>query len=162
VRDRLFREDLYYRLNVVTLHLPPLRARREDIPALVEHLLERINRNLGKSVASVSAAAMQALRDHTWPGNVRELENVLTRAALLAHGSILTPDLLDLPAPEPLPTPDRPEGGPPGPLLSLAAMEAWQVRAVLEHTTWHRGRACAILGISRPALERKIRKYRLV
>ncbi len=89
-----FREDLYYRLNVVTIYLPPLRERREDIPALVGHFLKIYNEENYRHVPHVEAAAMQALQDYSWPGNVRELQNYIERAVVLAPGDELTRDLL--------------------------------------------------------------------
>ena len=90
-----FREDLYYRLNVVTIHMPPLRERRDDIPALVDYLLSRTTRSLGRRVTGVSHEAMQLLLAHPWKGNVRELDNALQRAVILGEGPLLTP--ADLP-----------------------------------------------------------------
>jgi len=160
VRGRRFREDLYYRINVVTIALPPLRERMEDLPGLVEHLLARINARLNRSVSQVSEPAMRALAGHTWPGNVRELENVLTRAVIMSQGDVLSADhlVIDLGvgSKECAPAAETQAG-----LASLAELEAGHVAAVLARTGWHRGQACAILGISRPALERKIRKYNL-
>ncbi len=89
-----FREDLYYRLNVVTIYLPPLRERREDIPALVSHFLRIYNEENYRHVPHVAPAAMQAMQDYSWPGNVRELQNYIERAVVLAPGDELTPDLL--------------------------------------------------------------------
>ncbi len=89
-----FREDLYYRLNVVTIYLPPLRERREDIPALVSFFLKIYNEEDSRNVPYVAPAAMQALQDYFWPGNVRELQNYIERAVVLAPGNELTPDLL--------------------------------------------------------------------
>ncbi len=98
-----FREDLYYRLNVIQLPLPPLRERMEDLPLLVHHFVEKYTRELGKSVRGVSDEAMERLRAHSYPGNVRELENVIERAVALARGEwidreSLPPALLDPPA----------------------------------------------------------------
>jgi DNA-binding NtrC family response regulator len=155
VEQGTFREDLYYRLNVVSIHLPPLRERPEDLEPLVVHLLDRINRDLHKAVRRIAPQAWARLREYPWPGNIRELENVLMRAVVLARDEMLTPELLGLgPAP----------GGPaaaPGAteLVTLDEIEERHVRAVLAHTGGHKGRACAILGISRPALERKIHRY---
>ena len=157
VRAHRFREDLYYRLNVVSLHLPPLRDRPEDLLPLVAHLLGRINRDLGKNLCRVSEDAWRVLAGHSWPGNVRELENVLTRAAVLAQGDTLTPDLLELPEPC---GPADAEATRRGEPASLDELEARHVHSVLERTHWHKGKACAILGISRPTLERKLRKNR--
>jgi DNA-binding NtrC family response regulator len=94
VAEGKFREDLYYRLCVITIALPPLRDRKEDIPLLVEALVARAAAENGKPVPSVTPSAMKALLDHDWPGNVRELENVLERALVLGHGAI---DLDQLP-----------------------------------------------------------------
>jgi DNA-binding NtrC family response regulator len=105
--------------------------------------------------------AMRRMEGYSWPGNVRELENVLTRAVVLTRDNVITPDLLGIPesgseqaasAPQ---VPASPE------LISLDQTEARHVRAILEYTRWHKGKACEILGISRPALERKIEKYSL-
>ena len=157
VAQGAFREDLFYRLNVVALHLPPLRERAEDLPALVEHLLVRIARQVHKRIGRISQPAWRVLAAYPWPGNVRELENVLTRAVVLARGDTLTPDLFNLePMPRNGPTDSAPEADC---LLSLEQMEARHVAQVLAHTHWHKGRACEILGISRPALERKLVKF---
>ncbi len=151
-----FREDLFYRLDVVTLHLPPLRERPEDLPALVEYLLVRIGQQLHKTITGIAEPAWHALTAYDWPGNVRELENVLTRAAVLAHDTTLTLELPGLGT-----TPISPPLTEAEALLSLEQLEARHIARVLQYTHWHRGKACAILGISRPALERKLRKYRL-
>jgi DNA-binding NtrC family response regulator len=158
VREKRFREDLYYRLNVVRIDLPPLRERRDDIPLLVEGLLERIGRELHRPPLRVTEAAMARLAAYPWPGNVRELENTLTQCMVRARDRVLTPELLSLPG-DP-----APQGGPPAeapPLRTLDEMEAEHVQRVLTHTGGHKGRACDILGISRPALDRKIAKYAL-
>jgi len=155
-----FREDLYQRLKVVTLHIPPLRERREDIPPLVTHLLARINEKVHKRVGRVAEAAMERLCALPWQGNVRELENVLTRAVVLAPGDVLLESYL----PE-LSAPDRGgragEGTPDGPIVSLEEMERMHIARALRECRGHRGRVCQLLQISRPTLERKIRKYGL-
>ena len=87
-----FREDLYYRLNVITLRMPPLRARREDIPLLVARFIEQFAGELGKPLATVDPEALRILQSHTWPGNVRELRNIVERVALIAEGSVLLPE----------------------------------------------------------------------
>src|SRR5712664_606439 len=89
VRDRAFREDLYYRLNVVPIHVPPLRERREDIPRLVEHFVRKFARECHRDVRGVSAGALAALTRYDWPGNVRELENVIQRAVVLARAPVV-------------------------------------------------------------------------
>lgn len=160
IAEGSFREDLFYRLNVIHLNLPPLRERMQDLPALTEHLLKRINERQHTSIRHLADATWRKMKDYPWPGNVRELENLLTRAALLARGDTITPDLIAL-------SPEAREGGQAGTdeeapaprLASLDQLESEHVAAILAHVKWHKGKACKILGISRPALERKIRKY---
>ena len=164
VRDGGFREDLYYRLNVVRIDMPPLRSRMEDLPALSEHLLHRINVRQHTAVRHIAEGAWSRLKDYPWPGNVRELENVLTRAAILARGDTLTPDLLSLATTpgEGTKSAGATDSGSSAPrLVSLEELEREHVTAVLTHVRWHKGKACEILGISRPALERRIDKYGL-
>jgi DNA-binding NtrC family response regulator len=108
VADGKFRADLYYRINVVRIHLPALRERSEDIPELVRHFVDRFNRRLGLHVTGVTAAAMRALVEYPWPGNVRELENVVERAMVLTDGPQLDmPQLPTLAAPSVRPTAHR-------------------------------------------------------
>ncbi len=103
-----------------------------------------------------------SLKNYTWPGNVRELENVLTRAAVLARKATITADLLALPSePEAEDAVEGAENFPAARLITLDELEQGHIRAILEHTRWHKGKACEILGISRPALDRKITKYEL-
>jgi DNA-binding NtrC family response regulator len=157
VKEGSFREDLLYRLKVVEIRLPPLRERREDIPLLVDGLLGKINHELHKAVKYVAPEAMALLERYPWPGNVRELENTLTRAVVLAKGDVLERDLLplaDMPAVAPVPT------GPPE-LLPLREIERRHIQCVLDHTDWNKRRACAILEISRPTLDRKIEEFGL-
>ena len=158
-----FREDLLYRLAVITLHVPPLRERREDILPLARHLLARAGRRLGLATVALAPDAEARLRARDWPGNVRELDNVLARALLHARGPVLTADLLDGPAgvPPADATPADAFRDPGGRLYSLDELEAMQVANALRETNGHKGRACAILGISRPALERKLSRYGL-
>lgn len=160
VQDGRFREDLFYRLSVVTINLPPLRDRIEDLDDLVRTLLARINRDLRSSITHIDQAVLDCFAHYAWPGNVRELENVLLKAVALTSGNTLTPDQL----PDELRTvcrPRRPAAYDKGdqPLGSLADMERQHVLRVLEATGWHRGEACEILGISRPRLRRMMREY---
>jgi DNA-binding NtrC family response regulator len=92
VLDGRFREDLFYRLNVIGVHMPPLRNRKEDIPALVNHFLDKHRYNGVAMPARISEAAVDALRDYEWPGNVRELENIIQRAVVLSRGELITPE----------------------------------------------------------------------
>jgi two-component system response regulator AtoC len=159
VRLGRFREDLYYRLNVLPITLPPLRQRPEDVPHLCRHFLERFNRKLGKSIAGFSPSTMSRLLEYGWPGNVRELENVIERAVLLSEDGVLTPD--HLPAalgvrPEP-PRPEVPTG------LSVKeaqrAMEKHLITRALQETRGNRTQAARLLEISHPSLLSKIKAY---
>jgi two-component system response regulator AtoC len=155
-----FREDLYQRLKVVTLTLPPLRERREDIALLVPHLLQKINQKVRKSVNRIPPEVLERLAEMDWPGNVRELENVLTRGVVLASGDVLLVEHLPVRAAESVEAREAP-GAVAEPLTTLAEAERALIVRALRATAGHRGRTCEILGISRPTLERKIRKYRL-
>ncbi|WP_456414800.1 sigma-54-dependent transcriptional regulator [Thiolapillus sp.] len=163
VSEGSFREDLYYRLNVVNIALPPLRERMEDLPLLTEHLLHKINQRLHTRVKNISETAWTRMQGYQWPGNVRELENILTRAAVLCRDDTITPDLLGIDnavSGQNLPKPvDSKDAG--AELVSLDEIEERHVKHILQYTRWHRGKACEILGISRPALERRIKKYGL-
>jgi two-component system, NtrC family, response regulator AtoC len=156
-----FRADLYYRINVVRLHLPPLRDRREDIPELVRHFMQLYGRRLGLSVASVAPAAMRLLMEYAWPGNVRELENVIERALVLAEGPQIEPDQLPAAVRSPgAAAPARDELD-----LSIkrqtAALERGLIRSALERTGGNRTRAAKLLELSHRALLYKIRDYGL-
>ncbi len=160
VREGRFREDLYYRLRVVEIHLPPLRERKEDVLDLVQALLARINRQMRRNVSQVSTDVITCLQNYDWPGNVRELENILAKAVALCPGNILTPDLIGDICSRP-----RSSGGQQEPPLaeqSLDDIERTHVLRVLEATHWHRGKACEVLGVSRPRLRRMIRHFGLV
>jgi two-component system response regulator AtoC len=95
IEEGRFREDLYYRLNVISIHLPPLRERRDDIPLLIEYFLHKHRYTQGSEPARIGPAALQSLLDYDWPGNVRELENVVERAVILAQGSVITEHHID-------------------------------------------------------------------
>jgi DNA-binding NtrC family response regulator len=156
-----FREDLIYRLNVVGIHLPPLRDRIEDIPLLAAVLLEKIAAQLGTPIPRIEVGALEHLQRYSWPGNVRELENVLTQAAVRARGGILSTELFRF-AGEPQPARvDASSGGHEADIRTLDEVEAAHIQKILELTGGHKGRTCQILNISRPALDRKIKKYRL-
>ncbi len=154
VRRGNFREDLYYRLKVVEVKLPPLRERREDIPLLVAYLLQKINRRLHSNVRKVPDSVMQILSGYEWRGNVRELENALTRGVTLSRGDVLLAEHL------PLNSPDR--GQLTKELMSLKDMEKQYIDHVLRYTKWNKSKASEILGITRPTLDKKIRDYELV
>jgi DNA-binding NtrC family response regulator len=159
-----FREDLFYRLQVVNIHVPPLRERKEDIVDLVQILLGRVNQELEKNVTQLDREVLQCFEAYDWPGNVRELENQLMRAVSLCQGDTLTVDLVagqidgnavsDTSQEETSRQNDR--------LQSLEQVESEHVKNVLDTVDWHRGQACEILGISRPRLRRIIANHNLL
>jgi two-component system, NtrC family, response regulator AtoC len=151
-----FREDLYYRLNVIQIHVPPLRERREDIPLLVDHLIHKLNRELGRKISQIRSRAQQSLVDREWPGNVRELENVLRRAVVHTHGEVLSEEALDEPADEPIKSELRTSSSQ---IKLLDEVEKEHILNALKFAGGNRGKVCELLGISRPTLQRKIRKY---
>jgi two-component system response regulator AtoC len=154
-----FREDLYYRIRVVPIRLPPLRERREDIPLLVEHLVKKHALRLGRPPLLPDAEAMKALLDHPWPGNVRELEHAIERALLLARGEALA--LGDFP-PEVAPQ-ATPSGEPEG--RFRAARDAWEKRYLedlLREAGGSVGKAAELAGLHRSTLYEKLARYGLV
>ena len=156
-----FREDLFYRLNVIPIRLPPLRDRREDIPLLVGQFLERLSAELEREIGGVSAEAMTALMAHPWPGNVRELRNVLERGAVVARGPIV--ELADLglaPWAGAGPGPAAPAVAA-APTESLDEVERRHVAAVLAHTGFNVSQSARVLGIDRVTLYSKMRKWGL-
>jgi DNA-binding NtrC family response regulator len=163
IAEQRFREDLFYRLNVVTVALPPLRERRDDIPLLAAHVVRRLGQKYRWPQLTLSPEATNRLLDYGWPGNVRELYNVLARAALLARGRPILPDDL---AKAGLPAAVRGADATPlaGPLLLkdiLAETERRVIAQALEETGWNRTQAARLLGISRRQLFDKIRQYGL-
>jgi DNA-binding NtrC family response regulator len=149
-----FRGDLYYRLSEISLTLPPLRDRQCDIPELTARLLEGAAAEGRKAVRGVSEEALERLLAFPWPGNVRQLQNVLTRATILCQGGVILPQHLEGIHRA---APDRVSR----PCLSLNDMERAHIARVLEVTGGNRGRACELLGITRPTLRRKMRHYGL-
>jgi nitrogen regulation protein NR(I) len=181
VEQGRFRKDLYYRLKVVTIHLPPLRDRGDDLPLLVQHYLHRFNRELGKDVQTVVPEALDLLRHYPWPGNVRELQSVLKQALLQAAGPVLVPDFLDAAFAPPGRQPaggmteertagdleqfieDQLRGG--GENLYEATLRRLEYRLlarVLQHTGGNQVQAARILGITRGSLRNKIRDLGIV
>jgi DNA-binding NtrC family response regulator len=154
IKAQRFREDLYYRLNVVTIELPTLRQRREDIPPLVEHFLK--SRRLGSTPFHIEPEAVQALTQYDWPGNIRELANVLERAQIMAENHVITLD--DLPESLSAMLPVAKEAANP---RFLSEVERQHVFAVLQEAKGNKVHAAKTLGISRRSLYRLIDKYRL-
>jgi DNA-binding NtrC family response regulator len=149
-----FREDLYYRLNVVTIALPPLRERLDDLPLLARHFLAKHAPAAGKALTSLSREALQALGRHRWPGNVRELEHAIERAVALASGPIVVPE--DLPG-EVRGIPGVPALLPPRP-MTLDELKDWYVDRVLREVHGNKVRAAEILGIDRRTLYRMLQR----
>jgi len=157
VREGRFREDLYYRLNVISIELPPLRERRDDIEPLARHFLKASTRRMKKDVQGIDNDALQALLQYDWPGNVRELENVMERAVILARGGMITTALLPLDARRDT----LPSSTGKAPLVALEEIERHHITSILSETGFHKSRAAGILGISRKTLDRKISEYNL-
>ena len=151
-----FRADLFYRVNVFPVHVPPLRERPEDIPLLVGHFAQQFARRMGKTIATIPSATMQGLLQYPWPGNIRELQNVLERAVILSPGPVLQVPLTDL-TPHSTPARSTPDD-------TLAAAERKHILAVLEETEWVLGGphgAAARLGLKRSTLQFRLRKLGL-
>jgi transcriptional regulator with GAF, ATPase, and Fis domain len=171
VRQGRFREDLYYRLNVVTLTLPPLRARRQDIPLLIDHFLRELTTRHGRGPVAVDPEAQRRLLAYDWPGNIRELQNVLERAMLLAEQDVIGPEHLTptvqagagpaLDAPFESSSPAGDLGGEGESLPSLDEVDRRYVLRVLTATRGNRDESSRILGISRRTLSRMIQRWDL-
>ena len=157
LREGRFREDLYYRLNVISINLPSLRERRDDIEPLARHFLKASTRRMKKDVQGIEEDALQALLQYDWPGNVRELENVMERAVILARNSMITIDLLPLGARRDALVASTGTAS----LVALNEIERQHITSILKETGFNKSRSAAILGISRKTLDRKILEYGL-
>jgi len=150
IREKRFREDLYYRLNVISIHMPPLRDRKEDIPLLVKSFIKKYCLEMNKEESRIAPSALTLLVDYDWPGNVRELENIIERALVIGTGKEIVPD--DLPfsrgeqSSQPLPK-------------SLKKMEKIHIEGILNENNWNISRASRELDIDRQTLYNKIEKY---
>jgi DNA-binding NtrC family response regulator len=151
VKEGKFREDLYYRLNVFSISIPPLRERRSDVVLLCNYFLNKLASSINKPVAGFSPEALERLKAHDWRGNVRELRNAVERAIVVAKDSTITLD--DLPIP--------PCSGAAAPDQSLEAVESIHIKSVLEQMGWNITRSAEMLGIDRATLYSKIKKYGL-
>jgi DNA-binding NtrC family response regulator len=156
VAEKKFREDLFYRLNVVTIHLPPLRERMDDIPILADHFLRKYAAENEKPVSRISAEVLDLLLNYQWPGNVRELENVIEHAVTLSHHSLILPE--DLPRrlrvePSEIRAASLPSQ------ISLTDLEKLYIKKVLEETGGNKKKAAAILGIDRRTLYRMAARF---
>lgn len=164
VKEGRFRQDLYYRLNVVPIFLPPLRAKKEDIPSLAAHFLEKYNARHGKQVKRITSNAMKRLLDYRWEGNVRELESVIERSVILADSDVIDVESL----PEKLQTSAQPhtpinpmEFAIPNEGISLEQLERDLIESALKKTNWSIKKASELLGLSYKTLQYRIQKYRL-
>ena len=158
VEEGRFRQDLYYRLRVIPIHLPALRERKEDIPALAAAFLDQVADQIGKNVGRISPDALRSLMDYPWPGNVRELRNAIEHGIVKARGKIILVE--DLPREIIEHTETRSEA-PPGAGARESVQqrsEAESIREALEATAWNRGRAAALLGVDRTTLWRKMKR----
>ncbi len=161
IRDGLLRDDLFYRISTITIHVPPLRERSEDIQLLAEHFLKMYARKYQRSIGGISQSAYQRLFSHTWPGNVRELQNVLERAVLLAKSNKIEP--VDLP----FDNGSLPEKNAAGanwdvpPNMTLEEIEKFVIERTLQRTGGNKQAAANLLGIYRPRLYSKIKKYKI-
>ncbi len=151
-----FRDDLFYRLNVIEIRIPPLRDRREDVPLLARHFLERLSHELGKEIGDISESGLRVLMDHNWPGNVRELENAIERAMVTCRGRILTDeDFAFLAHNGAVRSWTIPAGA------TLQEMEKQLIVATLQRTDGNIKESASILGIDRSTLYEKIKKYEI-
>jgi DNA-binding NtrC family response regulator len=161
IRDGLLRDDLFYRISTITIHVPPLRERTEDIQLLTDHFLKEYAHKYDRQITGVSQAAYQRLFAHAWPGNVRELQNVIERAVLLAKANKIEP--VDLP----FDNGSVPEGGAQAggwdvpPNMTLEEIEKLVIEKTLQRTNGNKQAAANLLGIYRPRLYSKIRKYNI-
>ena len=156
VAEGKFRDDLFYRLNVIEIRVPPLRERREDIPLLARHFMERLSHELGKDIGDFSEGALRILMDHDWPGNVRELENAVERAMVTCRGRILTEDDFAFVAENGA---RRPWTVPAG--ITLQEMEKQLIAATLQRTDGNIKESASVLGIDRSTLYDKIKRYEI-
>ena len=160
VSEGRFREDLYYRLNVITINLPPLRERPEDIEPLALHFLRRFSVSMSKEIHDIEPEALAALQGYSWPGNVRELENVMERAVILTGGTSVMASVIPLHAAvksaPAITVPAKAE------MVALEEMERQHIESVLKGTGYHKSRTAEILGISRRTLDRRIMDFGLM
>jgi len=150
VREGSFREDLYFRMAVFTIELPPLRDRTGDVPLLANHFLREFATSSGKEITEISPEAMRLIERYPWPGNIRELRNVIERAVVVCKGGRITPDDLSFP----FGYRSEEEAG-----ETLESMERRHIRRVLNKTGWNISKAAQVLGIDRTTLYSKIKKH---
>jgi transcriptional regulator with PAS, ATPase and Fis domain len=168
INEGSFREDFYYRLNVFSIHVEPLRKRPDDIPALIEHFLGIFCADMGKTITGIEDDVTNLFMRYPWPGNVRELEHVLERAAVLTDGPLITREdipqdmffLQEQPEPEPEISPEPPPSREEASLVERTGhMESEIIRAALEKFHWNKTKTAKHLGLKRTTLQYKIKKY---
>jgi DNA-binding NtrC family response regulator len=152
IKNGTFREDLFYRLNVISLQMPSLRERKEDIPLLAEHFLHRFSQETNKAVELISREATDEMMLYEWPGNIRELENAIERAVVVCKGPKIMPDDLPIFRPEYICIP---------PSNTLVEVEKAHIQQILNDNQWNISRSAAILGIDRSTLYGKIKRYNI-
>jgi two-component system, NtrC family, response regulator AtoC len=163
IEEKKFREDLYYRLNIITIDVPPLRERRSDIPLLVDHFLKRYSQEFRKTVNDLSSEGLRKLEAYEWPGNVRELKNVIERAVLLGSGPVLAADELTLGrASAATPERDRKLFSLPAKGVKFDDLEKDIVLQALERTGWNQTRAGELLGMTRDQIHYRMEKFGLL
>ena len=153
-----FREDLYYRLNVFSINMPPLRERVEDIPELINFFIEKFNKKLGRNIKGMSPPVLELLTSYSWPGNIRELENIIERAMILAEGNEITIDCF----PTHIRNLENDKVSDVKLDNFLGKMEKDIIVGALEKTDGHRAKAAALLGVSRRVLQYKLKKYGMI
>jgi DNA-binding NtrC family response regulator len=163
IEEKKFREDLYYRLNIITIDVPPLRERRQDIPLLVDHFLKRFSTEFRKNVTDISGEALRKLEAYEWPGNVRELKNVIERAVLLGSGPVVAAEDLTMgrttaAAPEK----DKKMFSLPAKGFKFDDLEKDIVLQALERTAWNQTRAGELLGMTRDQIHYRMEKFGLL
>jgi two-component system response regulator AtoC len=159
IEEGKFREDLYYRLKVFTINLPPLRERKEDINDLVIHFLYKLNKRFNKNVTKIGEGVVEMLQHHTWYGNVRELENTILQAIVMSKNDVLEKEniiLNDRMHDTSEKIAELPE------FRSLASLEKYHIKRILDEVKWNKVEASRILDITRPTLNAKIEKYNIV
>jgi DNA-binding NtrC family response regulator len=152
ISENKFREDLFYRLNVISIHVPPLRERKDDIPLLVKAFVRRYCLEMNKELVKIAPSALKLLMDYNWPGNVRELENVIERALVIGRDKEIVTD--DLPF-------SRKELEPQTTPMSLKLMEKMHIERILEETGWNISKTARVLEVDRQTLYNKIEKYKI-
>ena len=153
IKQNLFREDFYYRINVITLHIPPLRERPDDIPVLADFFIEKYAREMGKSIEGITQKGLNVLSAYPWPGNVRELRNVVERAVVIARGRMIGAEEVSF-----LHSPTKTDPTAP---KTLKEAELRHLIAGLEACDWNVTQAARQLGIDRVTLTRKIKRHQL-